>query len=234
MLTVLSSEAPAITQARCEAAINRQAGVSTWNGSRVPEFGGLFALSVPLEEKVLRFLIDSRWIWYGSLAPQPVCPTAEDSRDTQPSINPDRAASYSSCIVYRMSHFQNKSESKLELGLTVASHLILLILSLGRLAKLQNSSSTVLKRIFKKQDKTKTKFKFSSLGKSHCILFHRIRGDHQSCVLPFLRVESREGNEWVTAVTATVACWVKRLYSIMRVAAADETKINLGSCPGLL
>lgn len=33
------------------------------------------------------------------------------------------------------------------------------------------------------------------------------------------------GNEWVTA---TVECWEKRPYSIMRVATEDETKINLG------
>lgn len=170
---------------------------------------GDFALSVPLEEKVLRFLIDSRWIWYGCLAPKPVCPTAEDSRDTQPSINPDRAASSSSCVAYQMSHSQNESESKLELGLTVAAHLILLLLSL---AKLQNSNSTMLKWIKAKQNQTKTittttnktitttnktQIQVLVLGqKNHCIWFHGLRGDHQSCVLYFLRVESGRG-KWM-------------------------------------
>lgn len=107
---------------------------------------GNFALFLPLVGRVLIFLIDSRCTWYGCLAPKPVCPdNCRRSRDTLPSVRSDKAASYSSCIVYEMSHFHSKSKSKLMLDLTDASHFILLILSLHMLAQLLSSSVNLLR-----------------------------------------------------------------------------------------
>jgi hypothetical protein len=95
--------------------------------------------------RLLIFLIDSRWIWYGCLALKPIHPTAEDPEIQQSSIKSDRAASYSSCTVYEMSHFRCGSKSKLKLDLTDASHFILLILSFCMPAQLPSSSLNLLR-----------------------------------------------------------------------------------------
>lgn len=82
----------------------------------------------------------------GCLAPKPVClDNCRRSRDTQPSIKSDRAASCSSRIVYEISHFHSKFSSKLVLDLTDTSHFILLILSLHLLVRLLSSSLILLK-----------------------------------------------------------------------------------------
>lgn len=125
-----------------EAAVNRQAGVSMWNGSRVPEFGELCLIcTTGRESSHISYWLRMDLIWL--LGPKAHLSNCRRSRDTQPSIKSDSTASYSSCIVYQMSHFQNESKSKL--GLTVASQFILLLLFLYGLAEFLNSSYTLLK-----------------------------------------------------------------------------------------
>lgn len=125
-----SSEAVAPIQALCEAAVTRQAGVSVWNGSRAPGFRELCLICTTGRESshispgLTMGLI-------GWLCPRAHLLRCRGSKDTQPSIKPDRDASYSSCIVYGVSHFQEEARSRLALALRCASHFILLILSLG-------------------------------------------------------------------------------------------------------
>lgn len=139
-------KAGALRKISCGTMVKRQAAASMWSGSIVPEFRELLPYFLPLVERVLIFLIDSRCIWYGCLAPKPNClNNCRRSRDTQPSIKSDRAASHSSCIVYEMSHFHSQSNSRLVLDLMGASHFILVILPLHMLVQLLSSSLILLK-----------------------------------------------------------------------------------------
>lgn len=102
-----------------------------------------FALFLPLE---FSYFLLTQDVFGGCLAPKPVClDNCRRSRDTQPSIKSDRAASCSSRIVYEISHFHSKFSSKLVLDLTDTSHFILLILSLHLLVRLLSSSLILLK-----------------------------------------------------------------------------------------
>lgn len=125
-----SSEAIALIQAICEAAVTRQAGDSMWNGSRAAGFRELCLICTTGRESS-HISPGLTMDWIGLLCPRAHLLCCRGSRDTQPSIKSDSAASYSSCIVYQVSHFQEEARRRLELALTLASHFILLILSLG-------------------------------------------------------------------------------------------------------
>lgn len=151
-----------------------------------------FALFLPLVGRVLIFLIDSRCIWHGCLAPKPVCPdNCGRSRDTQPSIKSDRASSYSSCIIYEMNHFHSKSKSKLVLDLTDASHFILLIFSFHMLARFLSSSLILLRWNWETQSRV------ICLKRNHYAWLLGLEwfNKHVSSLLPTLVSEG--GNEWV-------------------------------------
>lgn len=151
-----------------------------------------FALFLPLVGRVLIFLIDSRCIWYGCLAPKPVCPdNCRRSRDTQPSIISDRAASYSSCIVYEMSHFHSKSKSKLMLDLTDTSQFILLILSLHMFAQLLSSSLHLLRWNWEPQSGV------IFLEQNHYPWFPSFRVVQKACAFSFFQQWPVTEGKWV-------------------------------------
>lgn len=101
-----------------------------WNESRAPGFRELCLIcSTGRESSHISQGLTMGLI--GLLCPRAHLLRCRGSRDTQPSIKSDSAASDSSCIVYQVSHFQEEARSRLELALTLPSHFILLILSLG-------------------------------------------------------------------------------------------------------
>lgn len=164
-----------------------------------------FALFLPLVGRVLLFLIDSRCVWYGCLAPKSVCPdNCRRSRDTQPSITSDGAASYSSCIVYEMSHFHSKSKSELVLDLTDTSHFILLILSPHMLVQLLSSSLSLLRWNWETQRKV------IFLEQNHCTWLPRSRVVQQACVFSFSSSGNWRRKKWMDESGGCHACLLRK------------------------